>query len=453
MPVTQADLQKLKTKFLALREYLQTTQLNGLNYGTAENNLADLKNQVIGIAIGDEIGNITEAEWVYLNVPKFNDGSNVDPNPATSIIIDATNKALERIAVVAQLTDQQLSKIEFADLVAEATTIQELEKYNKVARALTPAHFALLENFNAVIGISDANLSKYNAVKDALTDAHFASLGDFNAVVSAHDKYQAVKDALTDAHFASLGDFSAVVGISDADLNKYKAVRTDLTPAHLAQFANFNAVVGISDDNLGKYKAVRTVLGKDSAHFASLGDFNAVVGISNANLQKIVLHRLNPASLVEIFNIASAGEDYKAAKNYFINHLKMKRGIGLILSPAVIDDSVSETKTRFNDAAAKLFDSLAKVAQKNKDGKFVENSVSLEALEVTKFEVFKAFIGALFKSLLVIPAVLEYLGIGEKYLKSARALKNDAKSQVEGFEKLLTDQQIMIQVPSLAPAA
>jgi hypothetical protein len=389
MPITQTELVALKTKLQALQTYLRRTSLAALTTGSAAGNLEALKEQVLAINLSTEQPQVLllEEEWGYLNVPAFQNDENVADATATTVVSNKITAALATIDLLNGLTAQQLSKIEFAGLFAEDTTDQQIQHYVAVAKALTDGtdHFAGFTDFADVVA-AHADLANYNEVKDAT--------------------------AGTD-HFAGFTDFAAVVAVS--------ALATSLNVAIDCALSYRRSLAKLTAEN-------KVMLGANEGE-----------QITRINRIKKGLENLHQDKIVDLFNANVQNKNAEDAKADFIAALKTENGIGNILSVEARGDARTLQQKQFDEAAGKLFDAMAKVAKKNQDGKFIDNSLDLN---VSSYEQFKAFIYAIIKFGLMMPAVLEYAGIGEKYLKSTRALKNEASAEREGFEKLLASTDI-----------
>ena len=161
-------------------------------------------------------------------------------------------------------------------------------------------------------------------------------------------------------------------------------------------------------------------------------------------LQKQALGNLKQENLLAAFNSAIVGQtDLVDAKGQFITQIKANLRIVLDLENSDFTDDDNKVKA-FDSLAGKLFDSYAKRLEKDETGKFKE--LKKEDLDVTNIEAIKACSFALIKFLLIIPAVLELLGIGDKYLQSTRAQKNKAKAaDITFLDSLASDKAGLVK--------
>jgi len=216
-----------------------------------------------------------------------------------------------------------------------------------------------------------------------------------------------------------------------------------VTEALTAAIAKINTCIDLTDDKLA-------IIGKDLTDFfdkpqddlttyAKAAGKMDIDNLGKVGFEKIAASaNLKPTKLASIFNNVAAGQDDVNAKTAFIDALKNDNGLGHILSAeakATETNPLKQNKFQkdFDNAAGELFDSCARFAKKTQEDKFEKDSFSLDS---SSFENFKAFVGALVKFALVIPAVLEFLGIGKDFLQSDRAKRTETFGK---FEKLLKD--------------
>lgn len=240
-------------------------------------------------------------------------------------------------------------------------------------------------------------------------------------------------------------ELPAFFGKTKDDLTKAARVVMVITPEHLASIADFNAVVALDNDQLTKYKNAKEKL--NSENFVQLGDTFAAV-IESLNHINAGLDKLKPQEMASIFNTAANGQDVATARTAFIAALKNDENeLGHILSSDAKGNDNNKFQQDFDNAAGDLFDKFAKYAKKGPDGKFVENSLSLTPDTKTKIlEDIKAFIGMLVKCALIIPAVLEYVGIGKDFLQSDRSKRVEALDSLNSFEKMLKNTDAKNQI-------
>ena len=154
-------------------------------------------------------------------------------------------------------------------------------------------------------------------------------------------------------------------------------------------------------------------------------------------------YSLHPIVLLGVF-VQCKDTTLEERKKAFTAALVNDNCLGGILCADVKTDNGNARHTKFVAEAGKLFDAFEKLAERDADGK-IQKTLSLD---VTTFEKVKAFIGALFKCGLIIPAVCEYMGIGDKYLKSVRATKLEAQKEADSFVKLISDTDASNQITS-----
>ncbi len=217
---------------------------------------------------------------------------------------------------------------------------------------------------------------------------------------------------LNDAALGKINDSEFLLGESLDDLKTYKNNANLLHEKYL-EAMDFAAVIGISEDNIEIYR--NTISKLNSENVESLGE-NFKTALDKINQIKLSLNKLNPQNLVVAFNEAVGVDE-------FVNRLK--NDLGEILSKDILQDG-NTRKVDFNLAARELYDSFTKVAPDH----------DLNLIPST-LESVKAFIGTLIKHALIIPAVLEYLGVAKDSLQSNRAKKNEASEAAQKFVEVV----------------